>query len=162
MMDILARLKQERRVGDLIDQATNYEIVLPIYVFGFITVVSCWGLRYSFFGPAKEIAFIPLGEDVRGKAKAAVDVLGSQFGKAGVSFRGLMFKTSIMFIVLNVVYDNTSLKYVHWILGVFTTVCFLWIWATISLGRQYKVRKIEWEREQADVQIEMKTDTEKN
>jgi ATP/ADP translocase len=85
MMKILSDLKSTGNVEELRTLASNYAIVLPIYIFGFITVVSCWALRYSFFGPAKEIAFIPLG-DVRGKAKAAVDVLGTQFGKAGVCF----------------------------------------------------------------------------
>lgn len=95
--------------------------------FGSAQVCLSKAAKYSVFDATKEMAFIPLDHDYKLKGKAAIDGVGSRFGKSGGSFihQGLLM-----------VFGNlaSSAPYVATILmgGV---AC--WIVAVRSLGRQF-------------------------
>lgn len=82
MMKLLSSAKVKHEPLDVVKGIPEYGIVLPVYIFGFITVVCSWSFRYSFFQPTKEMAFIPLDEQVRAKAKAAVEGLFKAYGSS--------------------------------------------------------------------------------
>lgn len=50
---------------------------------GMVTQVAARASKYSLFDPAKEMVYIGTSQEERSKGKAAVDLLGSQFGKTG-------------------------------------------------------------------------------
>jgi len=67
---------------------------LPILVVGGAAIyIVERAAKFSLFKPAEEMVYIALDDEAKSKGKAAVDVLGSQFGKTGGSFmqQGLLF-----------------------------------------------------------------------
>ena len=60
--------------------------LLFIVIFGAFQNVTSKVMKYSFFDPTKEMAYIPLTEDEKVKGKASIDVVGSRLGKSGASW----------------------------------------------------------------------------
>jgi AAA family ATP:ADP antiporter len=83
--------------------------------------------KYSVFDGTKEMAFIPLSHECKLKGKAAIDGVGSRFGKSGGSFihQGLL----MIFTTL-----SASAPYVA---GILMLVIVFWISATRALGKQF-------------------------
>lgn len=57
-----------------------------IVMFGAFQNIVAKVMKYSFFDPTKEIAYIPLSEEEKVKGKASIDVVGSRLGKSGSSW----------------------------------------------------------------------------
>lgn len=93
--------------------------------------------KYSFFDTTKEMSFIPLGHECKLKGKAAIDGVGSRFGKSGGS---LIHQGLLMFLGSLAV----SAPYVAAILFV---VIVFWFAACRSLGQQFN-ELIESKRDQ--------------
>lgn len=88
------------------------------------------GAKYSLFDTTKEMAYIPLSDEMKAKGKAAVDVVGNKIGKSFGAF--MQFATFTIFPYSN--YDDI----VIFLMVMFTLVCILWIWAVSSLSKEYK------------------------
>jgi ADP/ATP carrier protein family len=87
------------------------------------------GTKYSLFDPTKEMAYIPLSEELKTKGKAAVDIIGSKVGKAiGASIQALIF---VIFPSLN--YNDIPIA----LMVIFIIVAMLWVVAVIKLARKY-------------------------
>lgn len=95
--------------------------------FGTIQNILSKGTKYALFDPTKEMAYIPLDREAQVKGKAAIDVVGARFGKAG---------GSLLQQILIGIYGSLLA-----ITGQIAILLFLiigiWIWADLRLGREF-------------------------
>ncbi|MBN8827287.1 MAG: NTP/NDP exchange transporter [Sphingobacteriia bacterium] len=85
-------------------------------------------IKYSLFDPTKEMAYIPLDEELKSKGKAAVDVLGGRIGKAGGAF-----VQQAMFIALA---TKDVIAIAPYTFGIFAIVCVMWLVAVKALSKR--------------------------
>lgn len=95
--------------------------------FGASQVCMSKACKYSVFDSTKEMAFIPLGHECKLKGKAAIDGVGSRFGKSGGSLihQGLLM-----------VFGTVSMS-APYVAVVLMAVIAGWMFAVRSLGKQF-------------------------
>ena len=105
--------------------------LMPYYVviLGAMHTVVAKGLKYSFFDPLKEIAYIQLPLEKKIKGKTFMDTIGSKAGKTTSS----MLYVSIMSL-LSIPSIIGSTPYV---LPILISVLCLWIWSNYKLFALY-------------------------
>lgn len=81
-------------LGGMISMLGTTPLMLAV-VFGTAQNIMSKSTKYSLFDPTKEMAYIPLDQESKVKGKAAIDVVGARFGKAGGALvnQGLMVAT---------------------------------------------------------------------
>jgi len=82
-------------------------------------VIMSKSIKYSLFDPTKEMAYIPLDDELKTKGKAAVDVIGGRAGKAGGAF------VQNMLLIAFATKDVAAIAPICF--GVFAVVCGLWV-----------------------------------
>jgi len=97
---------------------------------GMIQNVLSKATKYSLFDSTKEMAYIPLDDELKSKGKAAVDVVGGRFGKSGGGFI-----QSTFFILFPSLSFADATPYFG-IICVFIILC--WLYGASSLGKAYE------------------------
>lgn len=108
---------------------------------GMIQNIATKGSKYSFFDPTKEMAYIPLDQELKIKGKAAVDVIGGRLGKAmgGWTLIGIFSFFAVKDVMIVVPYLALIIAF----------VVVAWFFAVGSLSRRYKIALAEHELEKA-------------
>ncbi len=104
----------------------------PIYVaviIGGVQNILSKSTKYSLFDSTKEMAYIPLPLELRTKGKAAVEVIGTKFGKS----LGAFIQSMIFIIIPTATFDSI----VIYLLIIFIIIVILWFWNIIQLNREY-------------------------
>ena len=85
--------------------------------------------EYSLFDSTKEMAYIPLDEDLKTKGKAAVDVVGGRMGKSG----GGVIQSTFFLLLPTYTFHDAS----PYFAAIFFMVVMAWLYAAGSLGSLY-------------------------
>lgn len=97
---------------------------------GFMQNVATKATKYSFFDPAKEMAYIPVDVELQTKGKAAVDLVGHRFGK---SIGGVIQST--IFLLFPAVGFTEVAPYFMWI---FLVLSIIWVVDVRLLYNEYR------------------------
>lgn len=95
---------------------------------GGVVILLLKSMKYTLFDPTKEMSYIPLSEELRTKGKAAVDVLGSNFGESSSGY--------IHIILFSVMATKDVLLIAPYAFGIFLTICMVWILAVRAMSRK--------------------------
>ncbi|MCH9631594.1 MAG: ADP,ATP carrier protein 1 [Chlamydiia bacterium] len=103
--------------------------------FGAVQNVISKVMKYSFFDPTKEIAFIPLDVESKTKGKAAIDVVGSRLGKSGSSW--------IQVGLIDLIGTGSILSITHVLTPIMAIACVSWIMAIRGVNKEFAKKEAE-------------------
>jgi len=100
--------------------ATCPHLLAPMVAGGAALYIFEKAAKFSLFKPAEEMVYIGLDEDKRTKGKAAVDVVGAQFGKSSGSVfqQGLLVGMGTLSRALPIILLTHSLVIAIWIMAI--------------------------------------------
>jgi len=114
--------------------------LILIVTFGAFQNVISKVVKYSFFDPTKEMAFIPLDQESKVKGKAAIDVVGSRLGKSGSAW--------IQLGLIELAGTGSVLSISSYLFPFIALTMIYWIYSVRSLNRQASLdspKKLEME-----------------
>jgi AAA family ATP:ADP antiporter len=126
---------------------TSYTINVLRYI-GLLFVVAVKGTKYASFDPAKELAFLPLSNEEKYKAKAAVDIVGARFGKGC----GALFNI----FIINWGLGKKETYFTDTLVASFVAVLLviaLWVISDLYIGREKPNRELK--RLEADSKLDL-------
>jgi AAA family ATP:ADP antiporter len=89
--------------------------------------------KYALFDWTKEMAYIPLDEEMKVKGKVIVEVVGGRLGKAG----GACIQSGLMMVIG--IFSVNAVKLTDiapYLFGIFLVVCGLWMFAVKCLSKK--------------------------
>ncbi len=96
---------------------------------GLIQNVLSKSSKYTLFDSTKEMAYIPLDQELKTNGKAVADVIGSKLGKSASAFL-----QSMVFVIMPfATYHSISI----YLMVIFILVCAIWIWGVFQLNVEY-------------------------
>ncbi|MDR0595594.1 MAG: NTP/NDP exchange transporter [Puniceicoccales bacterium] len=102
-------------------------------VLGMSIIILSKATKYALFDWTKEMAYIPLDEEMKVKGKVIVEVVGGRLGKAG----GAWIQSGLMMIIG--FFSASAVKLIDiapYLFVIFLCVCGLWIFAVKCLGKR--------------------------
>ncbi len=109
----------------------GYDPLILAIVFGAIQNVVTKSTKYTIFDSTKEMAYVPLADNLKVRGKAAVDSIGIKLGKSASAF----IQSMIFVIFPSATFESIS----PYLMCVFTIVCIVWIWSVKTLGTEYEL-----------------------
>lgn len=85
--------------------------------------------KYTLFDSTKEMAYVPLDDELKTKGKAAADVVGTKLGKSASA----LLQSIIFMIFPAATYQNIAV----YLMVVFAIICLIWIWSVRELSKEY-------------------------
>ncbi len=122
-------------------QFFNTHAIAAAMFIGLGIVVISKAIKYILFDPTKEMAYIPLDDELKTKGKAAVDVIGGRAGKAGGAF------VQNMLLIAFATKDVVSIAPIAF--AVFAIVAVAWLYAVKALSVKVTAATAKKKLEQA-------------
>lgn len=126
-----------REQFDFILQSLDTTSIAAAAILGAGIVILSKGVKYILFDSTKEMAYIPLNDELKTKGKAAVDVIGGRAGKAG----GAFVQSNLQMVLSTTVAPGINIVAVTapYAFGIFAIICVAWLYAVKSLSRKVEV-----------------------
>jgi AAA family ATP:ADP antiporter len=99
-------------------------------IVGAIQNVLSKAVKYTLFDATKEMAYIPIDDELKTKGKAAVDVVGGSLGRSG----GAIIQSSMFTIFPAATFATVS----PFLMVIFVIISALWIFASLKLNKMYE------------------------
>ncbi|MBM3632564.1 MAG: NTP/NDP exchange transporter [Alphaproteobacteria bacterium] len=118
---------------DFILHAISTSPVAAASFLGAGIIIISKGIKYILFDSTKEMAYIPLDDELKTKGKAAVDVIGGRAGKAG----GAFVQSNLQMILAAVGISSGAGEVAAtapYAFGIFAVICVLWLFAVKGLS----------------------------
>jgi AAA family ATP:ADP antiporter len=129
------------RLVDFIMSNMAVTAIAAASLLGAAIIILSKSVKYILFDATKEMAYIPLNDELKTKGKAAVDVIGGRAGKAGGAF------TQSTLLILFATKDVATIAPQAFI--VFVVVCAAWLFAVkvlaVKVDSAVKLRQSETE-----------------
>jgi AAA family ATP:ADP antiporter len=116
-------------VVEMLGMALFNPVTLAISI-GAIQNILSKSTKYTLFDSTKEMAYVPLEDELKTKGKAAVDVVGIKLGKS----ISALLQSMIFIIFPHATYQSISV----YLMVIFTIICVIWLWAVIELNKEYQ------------------------
>jgi len=130
-------------IVDFLTHSTGIAATAAATFLGAAIVLMSKAIKYILFDSTKEMAYIPLNDELKTKGKAAVDVIGGRAGKAGGAFtQSTLF---ILFATKDVVFIAP------YAFAVFAVVCASWLFAVKVLSSKVDSASIKSTKEEISV-----------
>ena len=81
-------------------------------------------MKYAFFDPNKEIAYMSMSDEIKTKGKATIDLLSNSLGKSGMS----------LFLQFLIVFVGSVVDIVPYLLVAFVLISTVWIRSATKIG----------------------------
>lgn len=124
--------------GDMFDASlalVGTTSLMMAVVVGAVQNILSKSTKYSLFDPTKEMAYIPLDDELKVKGKAVVDVTGARLGKSGGAV--------IQYLLLTLIPGANLTNLTQDILYIFLVIMVCWIAAVFSLGKLFEEKMKE-------------------
>jgi AAA family ATP:ADP antiporter len=95
-----------------------------IAMFGSLIQIMVKSVKYAFFDPSKEIAFMSMSDEIKTKGKATIDLLSNSLGKSGIS----------LLLQLMIVFVGSVADIIPYLLVVFVFISSIWIRSAKKIG----------------------------
>lgn len=128
----------------VINRSAIYEMTFLLSLFGNPAVLVIWTgqlqnflsktTKYSLFDPTKEMAYIPLEDELKVKGKAAVDIIGARFSKTGGPLIQIFLMTSLGISPMD---PEGLLKIAPYLFVAFLAIVLGWIWLVHNLNSAF-------------------------
>ncbi|MDR1057324.1 MAG: NTP/NDP exchange transporter [Coxiellaceae bacterium] len=102
-------------------------LAMAVY-FGAVHNIAARSTKHTLFDATKEMAYIPLDDDLKTKGKAAAEMIGMRFGKGSGAF--------IQQVLLTIFSGLTLLDLAPAIAGIFVIVMLWWLYSTLALNKE--------------------------
>jgi len=103
--------------------------LMILVLFGAFQSIVSKTVKFSFFDPTKEMAYIPLDPELKIKGKAAIDMVGSRLGKSGSSW--------LQIGLIQMIGTGSVISITPYLLPVIFGVTAYWSYSVFYLSRQF-------------------------
>lgn len=100
---------------------------------GMLIIILTKSTKYVLFDCTKEMAYIPLDEEMKVKGKVIVEVVGGRLGKAG----GAWIQSGLLMLIG--LFSASAVKLTDiapYLFGIFLVICGLWMYAVKGLSKR--------------------------